>query len=116
MAATDGISLLRGVANHIVLPPDLPGTVDANLAEINQDLLLRVKDASCELKALTNGLFEKELDLLNTSLDHCQKIHHALHLDKCELQRTFRALKKGEILPIHVYKQNAGLLVWHGTR
>lgn len=113
MAAADQYNLLRSVVNHIVLPPDLPGTTDPHLADVDQDLLLRVKDACCELRSLAKGLFEEPLDLLNSSLNHCQNIHHALHLDNHELQQAFRGLKEGEILIIHVYEQNAGLLVRH---
>lgn len=115
MSSSDN-NLLRAVANHLLLPPDLPGTVDQNLAEIDKNLLHRVRAACKELKVATNGEFEQELELLETSLEHCDKIHHAAHLDSLELQRAFCRLKAGETLIIHVYQQNAGLLIHHGTK
>ncbi len=109
-------NLLRAVVNHLILPPDLPGTVEKDLADIDRNLLLRVRDACNELKAATKGEFDQELDSLGNSLEHCVNIHHAAHLDSLELQRAFRRLNTGEVLIIHVYEQNAGLLIRHGTR
>ena len=114
--STNDSNLLRSVANHLILPPDLPGTVDKDLADIDRNLLLRVRGACSELKAATKGEFDQELDLLGSSLEHCVNIRHAAHLDSLELQRAFRRLNAGEILIVHVYEQNAGLLIRHGTR
>jgi hypothetical protein len=115
MAAADA-AFLRAVANHIVLPPDLPGGVEKNLPEINGDLLRRAQDACTEMRAAINSEFQQELSLLESSLDYCYFIHTSAHLDSLQLQRAFRRLQEGEILIVHVHEQNAGLLVRHGTR
>jgi hypothetical protein len=114
MAAADA-RFLRAVANHIILPPDLPGGVDKNLPEINGDLLQRAQDACTALKAAVKDEFQKELSLLESSLDYCYYVHTSAHLDSKQLQRAFRRLQDGEILIIHVNEQNAGLLVRHGA-
>ncbi|KIW67043.1 hypothetical protein PV04_06320 [Phialophora macrospora] len=113
MAAV-GAAILRAVANHVVLPPDLPGGVDKNLPDINGDLLRRAQDACTELKAAIKSEFQQELSLLESSLDYCYFIHTSAHLDSLQLQRAFRRLQQGEILIIHVNEQNAGLLVRYG--
>lgn len=113
--ATSDVSLLRAVVNHVVLPPDVPGSIDRNLFEINRDLLRRLQNACSELQEQTKGEFQKELDLLHTSLDHCQSIHASQYLDSTLLQVAFRKLQDGETLIIYVIEQNAGLLVQHGT-
>ena len=114
MAAADP-KLLRAVANHIVLPPDLPGSVDKNLPQINCDLLQRAQDACTALKAALKTDFQNELSLLESSLDYCYYVHTSAHLDSLQLQRAFRRLQEGEILIIHVNAQNAGLLVRRGV-
>ena len=113
MAAADA-KFLRAVANHIVLPPDLPGGVDKNLPEINGDLLRRTQDACAALKVALKGEFQQELSLLESSLDCCYYIHTSAKLDAVQLQRALRRLQEREILVIHVNEQNAGLLVRHG--
>ncbi|EXJ58525.1 hypothetical protein A1O7_05951 [Cladophialophora yegresii CBS 114405] len=115
MAAADA-AFLRAVATHMILPPDLPGGVDRNLPEIDGDLLRRAQDACTELKATIHSEFQRELSLLESSLDYCYFTHSSAHLDSLQLQRAFRRLQEGEILIIHVHEQNAGLLVRHGAR
>ena len=114
MAPADA-KFLRAVANHILLPPDLPGSLDRNLADINRDLLIRAQDACATLKATNKKEFQKELALLGSSLEHCQYLHISAHRDSHQLRRAFRELKPGEILIIYVNEQNAGLLVRHGA-
>ena len=114
MAATDP-RFLRAVANHVVLPPDLPGGADKNLPQINGDLLRRTQDACTELKAVIKDEFQQELSLLESSLDYCYFTHTSAHLDSLQLQRAFRRLREGEVLIIHVNEQNAGVLVRYGT-
>ena len=114
MAAADA-RFLRAVANHIILPPDLPGGVDKNLFQINNDLLQRAQDACSSLKAAVKDEFQKELGLLRSSLDHCRYIHTSAHLDSLQLQRAFRRLQEGETLIVHVNEQNAGLLIRRGA-
>ncbi|KIV78785.1 hypothetical protein PV11_06395 [Exophiala sideris] len=107
--------LLRGVFNHVVLPPNVPGSADKNLSEINCDLLGRIHTACTQLRENLGGHYDKELDLLLRSLVHCQSLHTSLHLDSAQLQRAFRSLKHGEVLIIHVVEQNAGLLISYGS-
>ncbi|OAP60693.1 hypothetical protein AYL99_05695 [Fonsecaea erecta] len=107
--------LLRAVVNHIVLPPDIPDKIENNLAEINQELVLRVQDACTELETATKGEYREELGFLRSSLEHCFLIHTSAHLDATQLQCAFRRLQVGEILIIHVSEQNAGLLIRRGT-
>jgi len=109
-------TLLRAVVNHIVLPPDIPGSSDRDAHEINQDLLFRLQIACNELSEATEGRFKQVLDHLSTSLIYCQSLHSSQYLDKTCLQRVFRQLGNGEILIIHVTKQNSGLLVRRGTK
>ncbi|KIW30928.1 uncharacterized protein PV07_02619 [Cladophialophora immunda] len=113
--ATVEARLLRSVANHIVLPPDLPGHVDKDLPEIDGDLLRRAQDACIELRTAVGDHFQEELRLLENSLDYGFFIHTAAHLDSLQLQRAFRRLRTGEILLIHIDEQNAGLLVRNGV-
>ncbi|OQV10858.1 hypothetical protein CLAIMM_14784 [Cladophialophora immunda] len=113
--ATVETRLLRSVANHIVLPPDLPGHVDKDLPEIDGDLLRRAQDACIELRSAVGDHFQEELRLLENSLDYGFFIHTAAHLDSLQLQRAFRRLRTGEILLIHIDEQNAGLLVRNGV-
>ncbi|KIW32045.1 uncharacterized protein PV07_03620 [Cladophialophora immunda] len=113
--ATSSARLLRAVVNHVLLPPDLPDKIDNNLAEINRDLLLRVQKACIELGIATKGEYRQELRLLQSSLDHCFRIHASTYLDKLQLQRAFCRLRVGEILIVHINEQNAGLLIRHGT-
>lgn len=113
--ATTEAKQLRAVVNHVVLPPDLPGSVDKDILDINQILLLRLRNACSELKICMKGEYLEGLELLERSLDHCQSLHLSPHLDSAQLQRAFRTLQDGETLMIHVEKQNAGLLVRRGT-
>ncbi|OCT51497.1 hypothetical protein CLCR_07876 [Cladophialophora carrionii] len=114
MAAADS-TFLRAVANHIILLPDLPGGLDRNLPKIDGDLLRRAQDACTELKRTVQSEFQRELSLLESSLDYCYFTHSSAHLDSLQLQRAFRRLQEGEILIVHINEQNAGLLVRHGT-
>ena len=107
--------LLRSVANHIVLPPDLPGHVDKNLLEIDSDLLRRAQDACIELRTAVRDQFQEGLRLLENSLDYGFFIQTTAHLDRLQLQRAFRRLRTGETLLVYIDEQNAGLLVRYGT-
>ncbi|KAI1629950.1 hypothetical protein EDD37DRAFT_671712 [Exophiala viscosa] len=107
--------LLRGVFNHVVLPPNVPGSADKNLSEINCDLLGRLHTACAQLKASLDGHYVKELDLLLCSLAQCRSLHTSLHLDAAQLLGAFRSLKDGEVLIVHIVEQNAGLLIDYGS-
>ncbi|KAI1616493.1 hypothetical protein EDD36DRAFT_415389 [Exophiala viscosa] len=107
--------LLRGVFNHVVLPPNVPGSADKNLSEINCDLLGRLHTACAQLKASLDGHYVKELDLLLCSLAQCRSLHTSLHPDAAQLLGAFRSLKDGEVLIVHIVEQNAGLLINYGS-
>jgi hypothetical protein len=113
--ATAEARLLRAVANHVLLPPDLPGGVDKNLSEISRDLLRRVRAACVDMNFALEGEHRQVLNSLRTSLDYCERMHTSLTLDSTQLQWAAQQLSEQEILIIHVQEQNAGLLIRHGA-
>jgi hypothetical protein len=106
---------LQAVVNHILLPPNIPGSVDPDLHQLNLDLIARFQKACEELRRRTNGDFASELDHLSRSLRHCHLIHASHCLDSHALEDAFQNLGEGGILIIHVIAQNAGILVRRGT-
>lgn len=107
---------LQAVVNHVLLPPNLPGSVEQNPHQINLDLIARLQRACEELRQSTNSLFGSELEHLGRSLRNCRLIHSSHCLDSHALEDAFQNLEEGGIIIIHVVEQNAGILVRRGLR
>ncbi|KAI1854474.1 hypothetical protein JX266_000592 [Neoarthrinium moseri] len=105
-------ALLDAVFNHLVLPRKLPGTQDARLLDIQNDLVSRMIRACDCLRNMTNAKFTSTWDDLRESLKLCGMINQG-YLDKAKLKVQFRSLEPNTMLILHVVQQNAALLVRH---
>lgn len=103
--------LLESLANHVALPPKLPGQRESQLDQIEQALTDRLLDASRTIRDLTNGEISQQWDSIRYILQTCKNINAGGKLDKNSLLTEFRRLERKKVLILHVAEQNAGLLI-----
>lgn len=104
-------SLLESLANHVALPPRLPGKRESQLDQIENALTDRLLDASRTIRDLTHGEISQQWDGIRRILQTCRTINAGGKLDKKQLLTEFRGLGSKHVLIVHVAEQNAGLLI-----
>jgi hypothetical protein len=106
-------SSLELVFNHLVLPPKLPQSRDADIEDIESQIIIRLLDATGILKTLANGKSAEAWDHVWASLETCRVVNDDGRLNRATLQDAFQTLQKREGLILHVAEQNAGILIRH---
>lgn len=111
MTTLMSVDELRGVVNHVFLPPKLPQQADedSEIAIVNTTLQALI--------ALREMLVpESPIDLLQTSIVLLENIRH-IHsmpdgtIDEMRLYDTLASLPVGRALAAHIQSQNAGVLI-----
>lgn len=104
-------STLELLFNHVTLPPQLPGKCDHKIEEIEAALILRLLNASRELRDLVHNDFGFQWDSIRQSLQICKAVNAGGKINKACLVTEFRRLKHNDVLILHIAEQNAGLLI-----
>lgn len=105
------MELLNSVFNHLVLPPQIPGSQDENIDEIGDEILRGLIVASrTASKHTTNAHWTNAYHDLGTSLEACLELNNG-RLEKKSLLKHFQGMVPGQVLILHVVEQNAGLLI-----
>lgn len=96
----------------VVLPAKLPSGPSAALADVEQQLTQRCRDACDEFTRATidPGLL-KHLQCLRFSVSTCKMMNLGSKLSNESLISAFQQLDENKILILHVREQNAGILV-----
>jgi hypothetical protein len=101
-------SLIEGLVNHILLPPDLPGFPELCIDQIEDSLRSRLQDASVTLR---DTLRDDKFDDLRFILQTCSQVNIAGKINKSNLVTAFRNLTPRTVLILHITEQNTGLLI-----
>lgn len=105
------LDLLGPVFNHLVLPPDIPGTEDADIDAVSQNILLRMIHAINTAMELTDDVpWREEYQSLHDSLQACLELNRG-YLERSSLLKQFKELDYRKVLILYLNEQNAGLLV-----
>lgn len=104
-------SKLELLFNHVTLPPQLPGKCDHKIEEIEAALILRLLNASRELRDLVHNDFAVQWDSIRQSLQICKAVNAGGKINKASLVTEFQKLEHNDILILHIAEQNAGLLI-----
>ncbi|KAI1817158.1 hypothetical protein GGS20DRAFT_582854 [Poronia punctata] len=110
------MGLLESIFNHLVLPPNIPGSQDNDIDLVSREVLKRLIHAvKTVIKLAEDAPWKDAFQNLCISLETC------LELNTCFLERTclsnhLRGLVPGQMLILYVNEQNAGLLVRHETQ
>jgi hypothetical protein len=107
------VSLIDGLVNHILLPPDLPGFPEACIEQIEDSLRSRLQDATVTLR---DSLRDDKFDDLRFILQTCGQINITGKVNKSNLVTAFRNLTRRTMLILHVTEQNTGLLIHRKER
>lgn len=107
MAAPDKYAtmMMEALANHITLPPQLPGRKDPKLNQVDANLVVFVLDSL--LKFGPTGQY----DVLRRALRSSKVVNAGGRLEKDTLLAAFLQLQDGEFLILHIEEQNCGLVV-----
>ncbi|KAI1805842.1 hypothetical protein F4811DRAFT_513767 [Daldinia bambusicola] len=104
------MDLLEPVFNHLVLPPQLPGSQDPDIEALSYDVLTRFIRTCETLESLVGAPWYEAFQALHASLESCLALHSG-RLEKSALQAHFRELQPDHMLILHVTEQNAALLI-----
>lgn len=96
---------MEALANHITLPPQLPGRKDENLSEIGSDFIAFLLGSISKLGP--NG----EYDILRRGLQAAKILNTGGRLQKATLTTALRQMQDGEFLILHIVEQNCGLVI-----
>ena len=104
---------LDAIYHHVVLPPTLPFSQDADLFAVGKGLLQRLVAACGTLRGVTPRLHAAACNDLVTALGVWSSVYGE-HVDS---ERYLAALQSavasdGQVLAVHIAKQNAALLVY----
>jgi hypothetical protein len=116
MAAPTPAQFLLQLYHHVVLPRDVPGREDRNLARIESELLERLIRA---VKAIAPFLPEGDrafVDRVRLSLTTAKTLNIGGHIDKQILIKEVGSLEGNNVLILFVKEQNAALLVYRQHR
>lgn len=97
--------MMEALANHITLPPQLPGRKDPKLNQVDAGLLIFLLDSL--LKFGPAGQY----DVLRRALRSAKLVNAGGRLEKTTLLAAFGQLEDGEFLILHIGEQNCGLVV-----
>jgi hypothetical protein len=106
-------SSLELVFNHLVLPPKLPGSRDAEIEGIERQITIRLLDATNAFRDLSSGKSFEACDHIQKSLQVCQVVNDNGQLNKILLLDAFQRFQNREGVILHVAEQNAGIFIHH---
>ncbi|KAK6953233.1 hypothetical protein Daesc_005533 [Daldinia eschscholtzii] len=109
------MDLLQAVFNHLVLPPQLPGSQDSDIEALSYDVLARIIRTCETLGSLVESTWSEAFQTLGASLKSCLALHSG-RLEKSALLAHFRELQPNHMLILHVTEQNAALLIRRTNR
>ncbi|KAF9890132.1 hypothetical protein FE257_006293 [Aspergillus nanangensis] len=105
-------AVLRGIFNHLALPPKLPGTEDPDKAAIEVALIRRLLKATTTLISLAPDGANQGLNQLRQSLETCLEVHRDGDLNKDELLNALSVdIPSGVTGILYIEEQNAGLTI-----
>ncbi|KAI1311107.1 hypothetical protein F5Y03DRAFT_391651 [Xylaria venustula] len=113
MAPSENINpnFLGLVFNHLVLPPEIPGTQDDDVDAVSHDIGMRITKAINTAMGLNCDVPWKEAyQSLQDSLQACVELNRG-SLDRSSLVEHFERLLPGQTLILYLNEQNAGLLM-----
>ena len=99
------------VFNHLVLPPQLPGTQDANIESTGDAIIIRLVQATSTLSRLAGQEQTSPWRAIRQYLRRCQSLHAHGRLEKLSLISKFRNFDHEQPLLLHIAEQNAALIV-----
>lgn len=104
-------SILELTFNHIAFPPKLPGTRDAKIEAVENDILMRLRTAVLTTKAYSSDNDAISVwECVEKSLEICQHINGDRFINREVFESTLQSLdNNGTIIILHVTEQNAGL-------
>ncbi|KAK5636041.1 hypothetical protein RRF57_011753 [Xylaria bambusicola] len=108
--------LLGQVFNHLVLPPEIPGSQDDDVDLVSQNVLSRLIQATEVAINLTpETLWQEAFRDIEDSLNICIRLNRG-RLERNSLLQHFKNLIPGRMLILYLNEQNAGLLIRHDER
>lgn len=102
---------LKDVFNHLVLPPQVPGSQDESIESIGQDILQRLIEAARQLGRLADPREKTALKGLRRALHQTESLHGQGRLEKQTLSETLQELESGLPILLHVGEQNAVITI-----
>jgi len=102
---------------HVILPPQLPGHQDPNLASVEGILLGHMIDACQEMiGALTEGNPVRHALSQLENILHQTRYAHGDHLERAHVITCLQSVADGsEGVVLYVWEQNAGLIIYWTT-
>ena len=97
--------LMEALANHITVPPQLPGKRDPKLSQIESVFIAFLLSSITKLGP--NG----EYDVLRRALQASKVVNAGGRLQKETLLAALSKLQEGEFLILHIVEQNCGLVI-----
>ena len=107
---------IQEVYNHFVLPPQIPGTEDADSQRIKDDVLARLVHATTTMDRLAGWEEVSAWNAIRHSLRRCAAVHALGRLDKQSLISEFQSLRHNHPLILYIAEQNAALFVRRDVR
>lgn len=104
------------VFNHLVLPPKLPGTQDADPELTSDDVLGRLLHAIKTIERLAGQQQASAWQATRGSLHRYRSLHVRGRLDKQSLISEFRNIGHEQPLILHIVEQNVALIIQRNVR
>ena len=98
-------------ANHILLPPKLPGREDPCVTEIEEFLRGHLLAGIRTFERLARGNLLHKWDPVRLALQTCGDLNHDSMLRRDQLLAEFKNFDARSFLILHVSQQNAGVVV-----
>ncbi|KAE8417938.1 hypothetical protein BDV36DRAFT_295703 [Aspergillus pseudocaelatus] len=101
--------------NHVVLSPKLPGKqeTEAQVIEVQNDLLSRVLDAAGKLKEISDAKGAVAWESIEKTLRTLEEVSKEGWVNEASLLGALKDLQLGNAIIVHVALQNACILIRH---
>ncbi len=108
--------LLGQVFNHLVLPPEIPGSQDGDVDSVSQNVLVRLIQATeVAINRTPETPWQEAFRDVEDSLRICIQLNRG-RLERNSLLQHLKNLVPGRMLILYLNEQNAGLLIRHDER
>ncbi|KAE8377081.1 hypothetical protein BDV26DRAFT_293508 [Aspergillus bertholletiae] len=99
--------------NHVVLPPRLPGKreTEAQVLEVQNDLLSRVLDAVGQLKSINDATSVVPWGSIEKTLRNIEEVTTEAWVNEVSLLGALKELQPGNAIILHVALQNACIII-----
>ncbi|KAE8351950.1 hypothetical protein BDV28DRAFT_149500 [Aspergillus coremiiformis] len=103
--------------NHVALPPKLPGKqeTEAQVQEVQNDLLSRVLDALNKLKEIGDANAAIIWQSIEKTLRRCGEVNTEGWINEESILSTLKELQPGDAIIVHVALQNACILIRYSS-